>query len=156
MGIGRHRLIRVTSLGLCLLAALANCSGSDRPNADRDALAEIFNDARNNPSHRESAVLGCALTIARQDYDPGFDDMIAGLLSVPVDQAFSSYCAAMVEASITNKISASDLRQLHTPPSQRGKEPFGHMLRQVLAAHERLYAQQAQKPPQAQSCGCGQ
>lgn len=134
----------IASLGWFLLVSLAGCAGSNSPAASRDDLADFFNDARANPNHRESAVLGCTLTLARQDYDAGFDDMIAGLLAVPVDQALEAYCAAMIEASIANEMTAFDIQRLHTPPSQRGKEPFGHMLRQVLEAHERLRAQQAQ------------
>jgi hypothetical protein len=144
MEIEPRPLLRAAFLGLFLAAILAGCAGGGGSTAMRDDLGDIFNDARATPSHREGAILACVLTIERQDYDDGFDDMIRGLLDVPKDEAFPAYCAAMVEASIANKMTASDIRRLHTPPSQRGKEPFGHMLRQVLEAHARLRAQQAQ------------
>ena len=144
------------ALALTLFFALGACAETGGGNSVQSGLAEAFNDARHDPARRAESVQRCTFIFLRAENDPGFDEMIAALFDVPVPQAQGAYCAAMVEASISNDFTETDLERLQVPRAQRGMEPFGKMLRKALVAHERLRAQQAQRPPQAQSCGCGQ
>ena len=53
-------------------------------------------------------------------------------------------------------LSQQEWEAFQRPKQVRGKAPLGTLLRELMVAHERLYAQQAQRPLQAKSCSCGQ
>ncbi|HMA14847.1 MAG TPA: hypothetical protein VKP12_08695, partial [Kiloniellaceae bacterium] len=117
-----------------------------------DALAEV----RANPEQRLNAEASCERALSRQHSDFPFQAFAAGLLAVPEASGLRAFCASLVEAVIAGDLTAEDIADFQRPTEVRGRAPMGKLLRVVLEAHERLAAQQAQKPPQALSCGCGQ
>lgn len=146
----RHAIRPSAAAALALLLVLAACAETGGSGSVQGDLADVFNDARHNPDRRDDAVERCSFILLLAEDDPGFKDMISGLFDVSVAEAERAYCAAMVEASISDEFTESDLARLQVPREQRGMEPFGKMLRKVLDAHERLRAQRAQWQPQTE------
>lgn len=134
--------------------ALAACAAPQRSSGNDlvDALAAL----RADPGKRLSAEVVCERTFSKGVGDYPFQAFSAGLLNVPEPSGNRAFCAALVEAVIADDLTAEDIAVFQRPKEVRGQAPTGKLLRVVLATNERLEAQQAQRPPQAQSCGCGQ
>src|SRR3546814_5545007 len=83
-------------------------------------------------------------------------DVFTSDLDVPEAEGSRKFCAALIEAVIAGDFSQADQNAFQTPSDVRGRGPVGALLRTVLIAHERLGAQQAERPPQAHSFVSGQ
>jgi len=147
------RVPRTAAAALALLL-LSACAGAAGPRSDR--LPDILNHARAFPEHRLADEVACTRSLTRGDGNFPFESVFAGLFDVPEASATGAFCAALIDAVIAGDFSKSDQDAFSMPSQVRGKAPLGKLLRAVVEAHERLQAQQAQKPPQALSCGCGQ
>jgi hypothetical protein len=145
---------------LLLGGALAACStpqnSSQQSSSRTPRLPEIIRDARQYPENRPSHVAACERAIGPDKGDFPYGAFFAGLFDVPEAVGGEVFCAALIEAVVAGDITQQDLDTFKLPKEARGKEPLGALLRALMVARERLYAQQAQRPPQAQSCGCGQ
>ncbi|HEY9536138.1 MAG TPA: hypothetical protein VIS03_00990 [Kiloniellaceae bacterium] len=142
---------RFAAVAFALL--LAGCASSGGRSGDR---AAVLDDARAHPENRLADAVACELTLASRSGEFPFAPFFAGLLDVPEAEGSRKFCAALIEAVIAGDFSQADQNAFQTPSDVRGRGPVGALLRTVLIAHERLGAQQAERPPQAQSCGCGQ
>ena len=137
-----------------LTLTIAGCAASQ--DQRDDDLAAPLADARANPEKRPAAEAACERAFSRRGDDFPFQAFAAGMLDVAENAGDSAFCAALVEAVIAGDLSRDDVIAFQRPKEIRGMAPLGTLLRAVMDAHERLHAQQAQKPPQAQTCGCGQ
>jgi hypothetical protein len=137
-----------------LTLTIAGCAASQDQRGDD--LAASLADVRANPEKRLTAEVACERAFSRRGGDFPFQAFSAGLLDVAEKAGHRAFCAALIEAVIAGDLGQSELKAFKTPSEVRGRAAVGPLLRAVLVAHERLTAQQAQKPPQAQSCGCGQ
>lgn len=137
-----------------LTLTIAGCAASQGQRGDD--LAASLADLRANPEKRLTAEVACERAFSRRVRDFPFQAFAAGLLDVAEKTGDRAFCAGLIEAIIAGDLGQSDLDAFKTPGEVRGRAAVGTLLRAVLVAHERLTAQQAQKPPQAQSCGCGQ
>ena len=127
---------------------LTGCASSQ--DSGRDAsLPEVLSDARAHPENRMESAAGCERAIDGKRSDFPYKAFFAGLFDVSEDAGGRAFCAAIIEAVTSGKLTERDLRAFQRPVEVRGKAPLGTLLRKVLEAHERLKAQQAQKPPQA-------
>lgn len=142
----------MAAAGLALL--LAACASSQGGRGDN--LAEVLNDARAHPENRLADEVACERAMSARTGDFPYKTFFAGLLSVPEAEGGRAFCATLVEAVIAGDLSQADQNAFETPSEVRGHAAVGTLLRALMVAQERLYAQQAEKPPQAQSCGCGQ
>src|SRR5690606_4956642 len=120
-----------------------------------DALPISLTEVRAHPEQRLNAEVSCERAISRRSTGFPVQAFSAGLLAVPEAQALRAFCAGLVEAVIAGALTEDDLAAFQRPRQSRSSAPVGKPLRSVLEAHERLIAQQAQRPPQALSCGCG-
>jgi hypothetical protein len=145
----KTRLAAFVALSLVLGA----CAGSR--GSDNDLVATLA-DTHAHPEQRLDAEVACERAFSRRSGDFPFRAFSSGLLDVAEESGDRAFCTALVEAVIAGDLGRDDLRAFQRPMEIRGKAPLGKLLRAVIAAHERLHAAQAQKPPQAQSCGCGQ
>jgi len=151
------------AVALAFFGALAGCAAAgdgtgpaDRgTNAQDLSLLSVLEETRRHPEDRAASEAYCTLSIAQSRNGFPYRPFIAGILAVPEEKALREFCAALVEAVISNHLSEDELSAFSKPRRERGFEPLGNFLRKLIVAHERLYAQQAQGP-QAQSCGCGQ
>jgi hypothetical protein len=149
------------AIALALFGALAGCAGDGAGSADRGANAQdlsllgVLEETRRDPEDRPASEAYCALSIAESRNGFPYRAFIAGVLAVPEEGATRAFCAALVEAVISNQLTEDELSAFSKPSGERGFKPLGDFLRKLIVAHERLYAQQA-RGPQAQSCGCGQ
>lgn len=141
----------ITSLALCI--GLGACAGSQ---GSGNNLVDALADARAHPERRLNAEVSCERTLSTRNSGFPFQAFSAGLLGVPEANGLGAFCAALVEAVIAGDLTDSDIAAFQRPRESRGSAPVGTLLRAVLEAHERLSALQAQKPPQALPCGCGQ
>ena len=140
----------VTAAFLAVL--LAGCaSGGHSGN-----LADVLNDARAHPENRLADEVACERAMNAHTGDFAYKAFFAGLLSVPEAEGGRAFCSAIVEAVIAGDLSQAEQDAFRTPSEVRGRAPVGALLRAVMDAHERLHAQQAQRPPQTQSCSCGE
>jgi hypothetical protein len=139
---------------ILLTLTIAGCAASQDQRGND--LAATLADARANPEKRLTAEVACERAFTGRGGDFPFQAFSAGLLNVAEKTGDRAFCAGLVEAFIAGDLSQSELDAFKTPSEVRGRAAVGTLLRAVLVAHERLNAQQAQKPPQAQSCGCGQ
>lgn len=98
----------------------------------------------------------CEGAVARRAGDFPYEALFAGLFDVPRDAGGTTFCAAIIEAVIAGELDEEVQDVFSRQRQVRGLAPVGALFRTVLVAHERLAAQQAQRPPQAESCGCGQ
>jgi len=159
---GRWTRLELTGL-LVVTMYLVSCATDAGPlaaaqRAASEEEAEFFyvlKDVERNPGHRIMADAYCQVRYGKLDAEFGLSPLIVGLLEVPESNAAEVYCRALVEAVAAGELTGSDLTdaQATTP---EGLVAMGEVMRGLLVAHERLYAQQVQKPPQAQFCGCGQ
>lgn len=145
--------VRWAVAGLAVLL-LAGCAGEAGPRSDR--LPDILDHARAFPEHRLADEIACVKSVTRGENDFPFEAVFAGLFDVPQASAAEAFCAALVDATIAGDFSKADQNAFSVPSEVRGKAPLGNLLRALMIARERLQAQQAQRPPQALSCGCGQ
>lgn len=158
--IRRHRGTAGGVAALLLAGLLAACATAPDGGRSAASLPEILDDARQHPQNRPANVAACESWVA--DNSGGFPQgfpyaaFFAGLFDVPQAAGGQAFCAALIEAAIAGDFSRRDQDAFRLPQEVRGRKPVGALLRALMVAHERLYAQQAQKPPQAQSCGCGQ
>jgi len=143
---------RAAAVLLALL--LAGCASPD--GGRRGTLEEVLDDARAHPENRLAYEIECERVMDESTGSFPYRTFFAGLLAVPESQGGGAFCAALIEAAIAGDFSQADQKAFGVPSEVRGRGPVGALLRAVLEAHERLYATQAQKPPQALSCGCGQ
>lgn len=134
--------------------ALAACGTP--PNGQNADLSEILNYARAHPEDRLAMEVACQDSLARWASDFPYEALFAGLFEVPSGSGGRAFCAALLEAGIAGDLSQQEQDVFTRPGSVRGLAPVGSLFRTLLIAHERLAAQQAERPPQAQSCGCGQ
>ncbi|GAB4375936.1 MAG: hypothetical protein Kow00114_39360 [Kiloniellaceae bacterium] len=150
------RVAAATLLALTLaLSACASPDGSPREIRSTH-LPTILEQVRDHPERRETGTAACQRSLAANGSDPYIDRFLGGLLDVPADRATGEFCATLIEAVIAGDLTRTDIDAFKKPTALRGMGPIGKLMRALIAAQERLYAQQAQKPPQAQSCGCGQ
>lgn len=142
-----------TAIALCI--GVGACAGSQGTGND---LVDALADARANPERRLNAEISCERAVSRRggDSEFPFDAFSAGLLAVPEASGLRAFCAGLIEAVIAGDLTDDDLAAFQRRKESRGSAPVGTLLRAVIEAHERLSAMQAQKPPQALSCGCGQ
>ena len=147
---------RRRSVLLALLIATSGCATSNGDSQSSSSLPMVLEELRAHPEKRRVAEAACERSIADNTGDFPINLFFGGLLDVPAHKANGAFCAAIVEAVIAGDLTRSDLSAFELPSAVRGKEPLGTLLRKLMIAHERLYAQQAKRPPQAQSCGCGQ
>jgi hypothetical protein len=122
---------------------------------EESELLHVLKDVERNPGHRGVANAYCQVRYAKVDADFPFSPLIEGLLEVPETSTAEIFCLTMVESVAAGELTGSDLIDSQAT-SPEGLVAMGELMRGLLIAHERLYAHQAQKPPQAQSCGCGQ
>lgn len=150
--------LRPSAFLLALLISVAGCTTSDggARRVSSSHLPKILDEVRETPGKRLSGEAACERSITARPSDFPFKLFFAGLFNVPEESAAQSFCAAIIEAVIAGDLTKSDIDVFKKPSALRGKGPLGTLLRELMVAHERLYAQQAQRPPQAQSCGCGQ
>jgi hypothetical protein len=146
--------VRAAVTFVVLAAAIAGCAASQSYRGG--SLPDILSDVRAHPESRLKAEVGCERSIARPQSDFPYRSFFAGVFDVPEAEGARAFCAALVEAVIADDLTERDVAVFRRPQELRGKAPLGTFLRALMVAHERLYAQQAQRPPQAQSCGCGQ
>lgn len=148
---GPLRAVALAGLSAALLAACAV------PPSGRSAnLADILHYARAQPGERVAMESACEEAVARQAGDFPYKALFAGLFNVPREAGGITFCAALIEAVVAGELSEEQQDVFSRPRQIRGLAPVGALFRTVLVAHERLAAQQAQRPPQALSCGCGQ
>lgn len=140
-----------TAIALCI--GLGACAGSQ---GSGNELVDALADAQSKPERRLNAEVSCGQALSRRAGDFPAQAFFAGLLAVPEASGLRAFCAALVEAVIAGDLTDGDLTAFQHRTESRGSAPVGTLLRAVIEAHERLSAQQAQKPPQALSCGCGQ
>lgn len=140
-----------TAVALCI--GLGACAASQGSGND---LVDALADAQADPERRLNAEVSCERALSRRGGDFPFQAFSAGLLAVPEARGYGAFCAALVEAVIAGGLTEDDLAAFQRPKESRGSAPVGNLLRAVIEAHERLSALEAQRPPQAQSCGCGQ
>jgi hypothetical protein len=149
------------AITLAFFAVLAGCTGGGAGSANRGtnaqdlSLLSVLEETRRHPEDRPASEAYCMLSIAQSRNSFPYKPFIAGILAVPEEDASRQFCAALVEAVISNHLTEDELAVFSKPSGERGFKPLGDFLRKLIAAHERLYAQQA-RGPQAQSCGCGQ
>lgn len=149
----RGRLNRAALLG-AVTASLAACAA---PPSGRSAdLMDILNYARAHPEERLAMEVACQDSLVRRAGDFPYEALFAGLFDVPRGSGGVTFCAALIESVVSGDLSQSEQDVFSRPRAVRGLAPVGSLFRTLLIAHERLAAQQAQRPPQAQSCGCGQ
>ncbi|MGF1628321.1 MAG: hypothetical protein ACFCUT_02520 [Kiloniellaceae bacterium] len=146
-------MARRVALVLILVPLLAGCAASQGGHSDD--LPGILREVRAHPENRLASEVGCERAVARKAGDLPYEAFFAGLFDIPEEAAGRAFCAALIEAIIAGDLSQRDLDAFQRPSQVRGKAPLGTLLRELLVAQERLYAQRAQGP-QAQSCGCGQ
>lgn len=139
-----------TAAALCI--GLGACAG---PQGSGNDLVDVLADAQTNPERRLNAEVACERALSRRGGDFPFQAFSAGLLAVPEASGHRAFCAGLVEAVIAGDLTEDDLAHFQHPRESRGGAPVGMLLRAVLEAHERLSALQAQRSPQALSCGCG-
>jgi hypothetical protein len=137
-----------------LTLTIAGCAASQDQRGDD--LAASLAGVRANPEKRLTAEIACERAFSRRGGDFPFQAFSAGLLNVAEKAGDRAFCAALIEAVGAGDLGPTELDAFRTPSDVRGRAAVGTLLRAILVAHERLSAQQAQKPPQAQSCGCGQ
>lgn len=148
----RYSAPRTAAILLALV--LAGCASAD--GGRKDTLEEVLNDARAHPEKRLAYEIECERVMDNSTGNFPYRTFFAGLLAVPESRGGGAFCAALIEAAIAGDFSEADQKAFGVPSEIRGRGPVGALLHVVLEAHERLYATQAQKPPQALSCGCGQ
>ena len=142
---------------------LAGCTNDEgRPRSAQRAgsgeeseFIHVLNDVQQNPGHRSVADAYCQVRYGKVNADFSLSPLIEGLLEVPEADTAEAFCLTMVDAVVARDLSAADLvaADAKTP---EGLTALGKVMRGLLVAHERRYAQQAQKPSKAQSCSCGQ
>lgn len=115
----------------------------------------VLRDVERNPGHRNVADAYCQVRYGKLDADLSFSLLIEGLLEVPETNTAEVFCLTMVESVAAGELTGSDLIDSQAT-SPGGLVAMGELMRGLLIAHERLHAQQAQRPPQAQSCSCGE
>lgn len=152
------RPVAAPALVLALSLALSACATPDgSPREIRsNHLPTVLEQVRDHPERRQTGETACTRSMTENGGDHSVNLILGGLFDVPADSAIDVFCAAIVEAVIADELTRTDIDAFKKPSAIRGKGPLGTLLRKLMVAHERLYAQQAQKPPQAQSCGCGQ
>lgn len=146
--------MRHIATAVVLALTLVACAGAEQ-RRDGD-LAAALDAARDDPRKRLAAEVGCEHAFSLRGENFPFQAFAAGLLDVSESAATRAFCAGLIEAAIAGDLSQEDLKAFRHPSGIRGSAPVGTLLRAVVEAHERLQAQQAQRPPQALSCGCGQ
>ncbi|WP_340118136.1 hypothetical protein [Pelagibius sp. 7325] len=152
------RLFAAVAALLAVTLTLSACATPDgSPREIRSThLPTILEQVRGHPERRETGEAACERSLTANGSDPYIDSFLGGLFDVPAERAASEFCVTLVEAVIAGDLTRTDIDAFKKPAALRGMGPLGTLMRSLLAAQERLYAQQAQKPPQAQSCGCGQ
>jgi hypothetical protein len=146
--------MRYIATAVVLALTLVACTGAEQ--RQEGDLAAALHAARDDPSKRLAAEVGCERAFSPRGGSSSFPAFAAGLLDVSESAATRAFCAGLIEAAISGDLSQEDLRAFRRPSEIRGNALLGNLLRAVVGAHERLSAQHAQVPPQALSCGCGQ
>lgn len=147
--------VAVLAVAAAFCGLVAGCA-SPQGGGQSARLPDILNDVRQHPEQRLAGEVRCERYIADNQGDIPVKALFAGLLDVPEASGNQAFCAALIEAAIAGDFTRKDQDTFLKPKEIRGRKPVGALLRALIVAHERLYAQQAQQPPQAQSCGCGQ
>ena len=142
------------AIAIVVAPLLAGCASSQGGRSG--SLPEILNDARAHPESRLANAVACERFIAARPSDFPYRSFFAGLFNVAEESGGRAFCAALIEAVIAGDLSQQEWEAFQRPKQVRGKAPLGTLLRELMVAHERLYAQQAQRPLQAKSCSCGQ
>jgi hypothetical protein len=142
------------TVAACLALLLVGCASSSGGRGEN--LWAVLNDARAHPENRLADEVACERALDANTRDFAYRPFFAGLLAVPEAEGGRAFCTALIEAVIAGDFSQADQDTFKLPSELRGKAPLGTLLHAAMVAHERLHAQRAQQPPQAQSCGCGQ
>ena len=140
MNLGVARCAVALSFTLMLTA----CAGA--PGSGGKNLPEVLNYARQHPEHRQVSVIDCEAAINRRPSSFPFKTFFAGFFDVPEESGGQAFCAALVEAVISGDFTRAEQDVFRKPTDVRGRGPMGGLLRDLIAAHERLKSQAADDP----------
>ncbi len=82
-------------------------------------------------------------SVSQSNGDFPIKAFLAGVLDVAEEDVVRNFCAALVEAVISNDLSEEQILVFTEPRDERGFTALGVFLGKVIAAHERLKTQQA-------------
>ena len=139
----RLAAILILVLGTSLILTGCTAPGETRSTtATRSGgLAAVLEDLRRNPEGRPAAEAYCRLSVSGGDSDFPYEAFISSFLSVPRAQSGNAFCAALIEAVVSDGLTENDLAQFND--RNRNRMPLGTLLREILAAHLRLQGQTA-------------
>ncbi|WP_193371284.1 hypothetical protein [Pelagibius marinus] len=126
---------------LSITLMLTACAGA--PGSGGRSLPEVLNYARQHPEHRQANITDCELAINKRPSSFPFQTFFAGFFDVPEESGGQAFCAALVEATISGDFTQAEQDVFRKPTAIRGRGPMGGLLRDLIAAHERLKSQAA-------------
>lgn len=127
---------------LSITLVLTACAGA--PGSGGKSLPEVLNYARQHPEHRQANVTDCEFAINKRPSSFPFQKFFAGLFDVPEKSGGQAFCAALVEAVISGDFTQAEQDVFRKPTAIRGRGPMGGLLRDLIAAHERLKSRAAE------------
>ncbi|WP_299618778.1 hypothetical protein [Pelagibius sp.] len=154
---GRLPLMRRTPASTLVVAvcavSLLGCATPESPPTERSSagssLVEVIERVRANPERRAQSVTACTRSLRDSVEGFRYEPFMAGLFDVPVEEAGTTFCSALIEAVISDALTAADLAVFRRPRGERSYQPLGDLFRELLEAHERLGSQEAKQTGRA-------
>lgn len=151
---GKSPLMRRTPASALVLAVcvagLLGCATPEKSPQNRSAaggssLVEALERARGNPERRAQSIDACTRSLRDSTLGFTYAPFMAGLFDVPLEEAGTAFCGALVEAVISDTLTAADLAVFRRPRGNRSYQPLGDLFRELLEAHERLAPQESKQ-----------
>lgn len=151
---GRLRRAPLSALVLTVcVVSLLGCATPENSSPGRSAegtsLVEVLERARGNPERRAQSMSACTRSLNDSVLGFRYAPFMAGLFDVPLEEAGTTFCGALVEAVISDTLTAADLAVFRRPRGDRSFQALGDLFRKLLDAQERLGSQEARRTDQA-------